>query len=120
MNVRKNLTGLLKVILLLIFTGYVGVLSLCTHVHIVDGVAVVHSHPFKKTGQGQPFHTHSQTAFQLIQAVTSFHVTANVVLHFLCEPFLPELFTLADHLLFCGNLSEVIGISLLRAPPVFA
>lgn len=79
---KRALNGIMKVLLPVIFTGYIGVMSFYTHVHVVDGVRIVHSHPFKKSLPGQPLHSHSSAEFQLIKSVTSFSLTPDVVAHF--------------------------------------
>ena len=48
-----------------IFAGYIGALSFYVHVHVVDGEAVLHSHPFRNL-PGQPFHGHTTADFWLL------------------------------------------------------
>lgn len=83
---KRIITEILKYLLLSIFAGYIGVISFYTHVHIENGVTVVHSHPFHKNTDGKPFHSHTQLEFQLIKLLTSYSVTADVVSHFQWSP----------------------------------
>ena len=46
--------------LLVLFTMYLAGITAFTHFHYVNGVQVVHSHPFQET------HTHSDAAFLII------------------------------------------------------
>lgn len=78
---RKMAGGMLKLLLPVIFAGYIGALSFYVHVHVVDGEAVLHSHPFRNL-PGQPFHGHTTADFWLVHHVTSYSVTPDVVSHF--------------------------------------
>lgn len=110
---------MLRYLLLLIFTGYMGVISLYTHVHVVNGVTVVHSHPFHRETGGKPFHTHSQLEFQLIKLLTSYNLTTDVIPHF---KFVPACFLLTSRegdvvMAFCSltDTGNLFG----RAPPFY-
>lgn len=54
------------------FLIYLGNITLFTHSHIIDGVTIVHSHPFKKDNAGHPAHQHTPAQFQLIHQLSSF------------------------------------------------
>lgn len=60
----------------LLFAAYMAGITLFTHSHVVNGVTLVHSHPFKKSAQ----HSHSPEQYQLLDwlnhvAVTEFLLT---------------------------------------------
>ena len=58
---------ILAVMLAVLFTSYYAGNTLCEHVHYVDDVMVVHSHPFGGSG-----HTHTSAG---MQALTMFNAT---------------------------------------------
>lgn len=67
---------IMRLLLLALFLGYYGSITLFTHTHIVSGVAIVHSHlsnPFssKKTDNQQ----HSADGFVLLQLLSHFSST---------------------------------------------
>ena len=81
-EVMTKLKNIMKYILPLLFIAYLGGITLFTHSHVVNGVIIVHSHPFK----GQHEHTEVQleTIFYLASFVSSslppFPVAATVLL----------------------------------------
>ena len=56
----------LRIALPALFIAYLGCLIAFTHVHIVNGVTIVHSHPYHKTDDGRPDHEHGYAEFQLL------------------------------------------------------
>ncbi|KAB4218413.1 MAG: hypothetical protein KH572_06320 [Bacteroides uniformis] len=103
----------MKYILPLLFIAYLGGITLFTHSHVVNGVIIVHSHPFK----GQHGHTEVQleTIFYLASFVSSsfppLPVAATVFLVLLCVLSIP-----ATECIKCVKLR---GGICLRAPPSF-
>ena len=85
-EVLTKLKNIMKYILPLLFIAYLGGITLFTHSHVVNGVIIVHSHPFK----GQHEHTEVQleTIFYLASFVSSslplLPVAATVFLVLLC------------------------------------
>ena len=80
---RKGwLHGMIKVLFLTIFLGYVGILVFYSHIHVVGGVTIVHAHPFQQDDSA-PFHTHSQAEFQLYHVLSSLNAGDDVVPHFI-------------------------------------
>jgi hypothetical protein len=74
-------TGFLKYIykktvsyfLLILFLGYFGSITFFSHTHIVDGVTIVHSHPFRSHSGNVPInHQHSENSFILIHFISHF------------------------------------------------
>lgn len=49
------------------------------HVHIMDNVAIVHSHPYKKDCNGNPTHTHTWSQIYLIQALSNYQITTVII-----------------------------------------
>jgi hypothetical protein len=67
----------LEFLLLLLFLGYYGSITLFPHSHIVNGVTIVHSHPYnpvKGSGSSNPEHTGKE--LMLIQLLSELFVTA--------------------------------------------
>lgn len=64
---RKNIV---KYLLLLLFAGYCGGVTLFIHSHKVEGREVTHSHPYSS-----PDHQHSNAALQVISQLNNFSTT---------------------------------------------
>ncbi|MBR6433135.1 MAG: hypothetical protein IKS70_01850 [Bacteroides sp.] len=108
MKKSRNIAGWF---LPLLFVVYLGGITLFTHSHVVNGVIIVHSHPFK----GEHEHTEVQleTIFYLASFVSPslslFYTAASVFPVLLCLLHAPA----AERI---GYLKTRRGISL-RAPP---
>lgn len=108
--------GVLKVLLLTIFLGYVGILVFYSHVHVVGGVTIVHAHPFHQD-EGIPFHTHSQVEFQLYHVLSSLNSGDDVVPHFIFG-VLPALVAAMVSFFVSGGYAALPPSDVsLRAPP---
>lgn len=83
-----------------------------THVHYVNGVLVVHSHPFSNE------HTHSQTELVVIDRLSDYHTIEPLSVTYV--PTFELLYrsldveTIASDT-FCGD----VRVPSLRAPPLF-
>lgn len=107
----EKLRKIMKFFLPLLFITYLGGITLFTHSHVVNGVIIVHSHPFKGA------HEHTEVQLETIFYLSSF-ITSSV----------PELLTAALAFLFLLCVLRIpaverikcvkprSGISL-RAPP---
>lgn len=103
----------MKWFLPLLFIAYLGGITLFTHSHVVNGVIISHSHPFK----GE--HEHSEDEAETIFFLSSFFspsltisfATAPVLLVLLCV-----LSVLSTEDVKCRNSYKTIS---LRAPPFF-
>ncbi|MCD8261023.1 MAG: hypothetical protein LUD15_05635 [Bacteroides sp.] len=67
-----------------LFVSYVAFVSLFTHSHVVNGVAIVHSHPFDKDGE----HHHTEAEFQLIHSLSNIEIDQAISPSFSFTPFL--------------------------------
>lgn len=83
----------MKFFLPLLFITYLGGITLFTHSHVVNGVIIVHSHPF----QGE--HEHTQVQLETIFYLSSFIASS-----------VPELLAVA--------LAALILLHILRIPAV--
>ena len=73
----------LQLILLVLFIGYYGSITLFPHSHIVNGVTIVHSHPYKTDKSSVPSKLpHTGKEIMLIQTLSGF-ITAAFVIWFL-------------------------------------
>ena len=68
--------------LLILFLGYYGGITLFPHHHIVDGISVVHSHPYRSGPGSVPSdHQHSKNGFVLIQFLSAFIAISPLVFY---------------------------------------
>ncbi|WP_187289308.1 hypothetical protein [Bacteroides helcogenes] len=101
----------MRLFLPLLFIVYLGGLTLFTHSHVVNGVIIVHSHPFK----GQ--HEHSEVQLETIFFVSSFVASS------LPSCLIATLFSLVLLCVLAIPATEWIkrvksrGVISLRAPP---
>lgn len=78
--------GCLKIMrwfLPVLFISYMAGITLFTHSHVVNGVTIVHSHPFKKDSP----HSHTTVEFQLIHLLNHV-VTTGAGIFFLSLQFI--------------------------------
>ncbi len=112
---RKNI---MKCLLLILFLGYWGSITLFPHAHILDGVTIVHSHPYNPFSKENPSgHHHSKAEFVLISQLSHFLTTAlSIVLYSILVKILSVIFLtkrekdVYRYIFICSN-----G---LRAPPI--
>jgi hypothetical protein len=76
-KIYRNLLGYF---LLILFCGYLISTTFFRHNHIVNGVIIVHSHPYKSQPESDPVnHNHSNNGFLLIQFISNFIATAPIL-----------------------------------------
>lgn len=105
----------LRWILPVIFILYLGEIISFTHVHIVNGVTIVHSHPSQdKDGQ----HKHSLQELQLFHSLSTIVVEDGAVSILSLFDFIPSFFQEIETQA-SGLLGKICFIPYhLRAPPV--
>ena len=108
----------LRIALPALFIAYLGCLIAFTHVHIVNGVTIVHSHPYHKTDDGQPDHEHGYAEFQLLHQLSTIQISGAAFVSILLAAFVTSLFILRINQVFKYFLFRVGGKLSLRAPPV--
>ncbi|HEY3391028.1 MAG TPA: hypothetical protein VGK38_15725 [Prolixibacteraceae bacterium] len=60
-----------RLLLLFLFLGYYGSITFFTHSHIINGVTIVHSHPFNSDRGGSPSNSqHSDKELLVIQLLS--------------------------------------------------
>lgn len=112
---KARLQTYLRWILPVIFILYLGEIVSFTHVHIVNGVTIVHAHPSQdKDGQ----HKHSLQELQLFHALSTITVEDGAVTVLSLFDFIPSFLQEIESQVF-GLLRKVCFIPYhLRAPPV--
>lgn len=105
---------MMRYFLPILFVSYLAGITFFTHMHVVNGVTIVHSHPFKKGAE----HNHSTVELLLIHFLS--HLTADgtsaLLTLSLFIPFLLCLFLRCAQRIHCN--SPYHGVTALRAPPV--
>ena len=107
-----------KYFFLFLFLGFFGSTTFFNHAHVVDGITIVHSHPFKSDKSGNPIHSHTSNGYQLIHLLVKYTATAFFTLISInAHLFLLDKFSIKFYDQF---LSQPYYISnLLRGPPAF-
>lgn len=108
----------LSVVLLILFLGYYSSITFFTHTHIINGVTIVHSHPYKSGPKsGTSNSQHSDKELQIIQLLSDFFTTA-VSLSFAVILLLALLYKIPINSKVDGYIgSGGYCTYLLRAPP---
>ena len=63
-----------QLLLPLLFTAYMGSISLFPHAHIIDGCKIVHSHPFADDG-----HSHDGDSARTILILSTFSIDGEIM-----------------------------------------
>ena len=109
---------IMRYFLLLLFLGYYGSITLFNHTHIVNGVAIVHSHPYNPFSGKKPInHHHSTNEFIFIHFLSHF-VTTFLAFFIALNVVRSLIHIIANRLI--GNYKVFNGFYtfLLRAPPL--
>lgn len=68
----------LKVVLPILLIGYLACIISFTHVHIVNGVTIVHSHPYNKQTNPPSDHQHTGQQLQFYQQFSSIQAEGDI------------------------------------------
>ena len=114
-EVKRLFLNIMRYFLPILFVSYLASLTFFAHVHVVNGVTIVHSHPFKKGA------AHQHSTVELIHIHLLSHLMADgAAVVFALSLFIPFLLCLLlgclQHIHFCSPYHGVIA---LRAPPAF-
>lgn len=112
-----NITNFLRAIPLIVFLGYYCCITLLMHTHVINGVTITHSHPYKGSPDN-PAHEHTTSEIQLISILSQINCTDNFFTVFLDTPN-RDVITLFTNYSPLQSVNEHKGISRLRAPPFF-
>jgi hypothetical protein len=113
---KKISINISKYFFLLLFLGFFGSITFFYHAHIVDGVTIVHSHPFKKDVHGLPLHSHSDKGYITIQFLSVITVLV-VFSYFTFKPIAPFLYEIDQYIIRRAPIHWFYSLSRLRAPP---
>lgn len=115
--VNNTVKKFIKIILPIIFINYFICISFFTHSHVINGVTIVHSHPYQKNTDGTASHEHSGAEIQLIYTLSTFFATSVITLCILLELFLTPKRILHVWVNIAPTLPQIQGTSRLRPPP---
>lgn len=113
-EVKRLLLNIMRCFLPVLFIAYLASVTFFAHIHVVNGVTIVHSHPFKKGA------AHQHTTVELLLVHFLSHLTTDgAAVVFALSLFIPFLLCL---LLISSQRthyhSPYHGVVSLRAPPV--
>ena len=108
----------LKIVLPALFMAYLGCLIAFTHVHIVNGVTIVHSHPYHKNADGTPKEEHTIAEFQLHHQISTILTTGTASATLLLAALTGVVYILICRPVYPVHLRPILGKLSLRAPPV--
>ncbi|MCD8042859.1 MAG: hypothetical protein LUH10_07320 [Tannerellaceae bacterium] len=101
-----------------LFTLYIGFLIAFTHVHIVNGVTIVHSHPYQNSENGGPAeHEHTYAEFQLLHQISTIQIAGPLVILFLLTALFTQIHTVQCNLTVPAYHNPVRTQNYLRGPP---
>ncbi len=114
---KQTWTHLFKWLLPVLFIAYIGDISLFLHVHVQDGVTIVHSHPFKKKADAPVHHHNSFAEIQLFHELSAIS-TEDGAVHPLTLSFYSGPVIQIETAVLLTTFQPVQKISFsLRAPP---
>ena len=115
-NRMDRLRKYLKIALPLLFISYLGCLIIFTHVHRVNGVTIVHSHPYHKNSD-VPEKEHNMAEFQLLHQLSTIQI-GDTSLHLVEIPtFFTTIRIIYNSPIYPGFIRPTLGHIHLRAPP---
>ncbi|RPH33689.1 MAG: hypothetical protein EHM93_04300 [Bacteroidales bacterium] len=115
---RQFTKRIAKYLLLILFVGYWGSITLFPHSHIVNNFNVIHSHPYKTDQNGKPYsHKHTSEQFLLIDLL-SYFVTGIIAFALVLEVFrsVQQTINVKAALLYIDF--KYLSNLFLRAPPL--
>ena len=110
----------LKIFLPVLFIMYMGCLIIFSHVHIVNGITIVHSHPFEKNVDGTPKEAHNYAEFQLLHQLTNIQIEDNATEYFVIRENPTSCYTLTISPVYPEILNPFIGNITWRGPPYYS
>ncbi|WP_081852490.1 hypothetical protein [Prevotella sp. 10(H)] len=115
---NEKIKALLRIALPVLFITYACSITFFTHTHIVNGVTIVHSHPYSTDDEGKPAHEHSGAEIQLIHTLSTFYIAGLIILAVVFGIFRVRKQILCTRILFSIPVISVNSLFRLRAPPV--
>ena len=99
------------------FLGFFGSNTFFNHIHVVDGIKIVHSHPYKTGSNGSPSHSHSENGYVIIQFLSVIPILFTIS-YFVFKPIAPFLYELVQKASEGAKVNIFYSLPLLRAPPL--
>ena len=109
--------NIMKWFLPVLFISYMAGITLFTHSHVVNGVTIVHSHPFERAADGTYHHHSSLSEIQLFHLLTTVHVQDGAIHSLLLQIYVTPNYKIIDNPVYPDYLVPVLGKLSLRAPP---
>ena len=116
-EVKRLVLNITRYFLPILFISYLASITFFTHVHVDNGVTIVHSHPFKKTADGICHHHSSLSEIQLFHLLTTVHVQDGAIHSLLLQICVTPNYKIIDNPVYPDYLIPVLGKLSLRAPP---
>ncbi len=116
MFVKRIAIYSIKWILPVIFIAYYSSISFYAHIHIENGTAILHSHPFARSSDKIP-HTHNTFEEIIILHNLSSLQIADDITNRVCLEYLPDISICIFTSLTPSILTSLEGNLFLRAPP---
>lgn len=102
----------LRLPLMVLITAYLVGITFFTHTHVVNHELITHSHPFK---DGK--HSHTEKEFHIIQDITHFSSTTNIIPKFHFEN-IQTVLSVLNTSCFQNKIHQLpYSLPALRAPP---
>lgn len=117
---NEKVKVIFRIILPIIFIAYASSFTFFTHTHIVNGVTIVHSHPYATNDKDQPAHEHTGHEIQLIHILSLFSAVGLITVTMLLGLFLKKHILLYHKNYFPTVSCPVNHIYRLRPPPTLS
>lgn len=111
-------TKYMKAFLPILFIIYMGGIVSFTHVHIINGVTIVHAHPYQNNEDGAN-HEHTGTELQLLHQLSTIQQAGSSLFDFTITPAYAYETTLNIQDVAYSPLNKINKAVRLRAPPYF-
>ncbi|MDD4515550.1 hypothetical protein [Massilibacteroides sp.] len=116
---KEKCVKYMKFALPVLFILYMGGIISFTHVHIINGVTIVHSHPYSKNADGSE-HEHTGTELQLLHQLSTIQQVGSCLFDYTINPYTTYAVTINNEPVFHTHISKINKAVQLRAPPVLA
>lgn len=111
---KENCVRFMRFTLPVLFILYTGMIVSFTHVHIINGVTIVHSHPYDKKPAD---HEHTGTELQLLHQLSTIQQAGSCSFDYVVNSFYTYETTLNAKPALYTPISSLSKATRLRAPP---
>lgn len=115
---RDKCAKYMKFVLPVLFMLYMGGIISFTHVHIINGVTIVHSHPYHHNADGTTDHEHTGTELQLLHQLSTIQQVGSCLFDYTVKAYTSYEITLNSQPVVHTHLCQLNKAVQLRAPPV--